>query len=42
MWGMLEPVEIELKKGKNTVTFYRGHYFQKGVTIRDFTLTPVE
>ncbi|MGM0488422.1 MAG: hypothetical protein ACQESR_16890 [Planctomycetota bacterium] len=42
MWDKLKPVEIELKKGKNMMTFYRGHYFQRGVTIRDFTLTPVK
>ncbi len=42
MWGMLDPVEIELKKGKNILTFYRGHYFQRGVTIRDFALEPVK
>lgn len=41
-WGMLEPVEIELKRGKNTLAFYRGHYYQRGVTIRDFALAPVE
>jgi hypothetical protein len=36
------PVEIELAKGKNVLKFSRGHYFMRGVTIRDFTLTPVE
>ena len=41
MWDELEPVEIELKKGKNVLTFYRGHYYQRGVTVKDFTLTPV-
>ncbi len=42
MWGELEPVEIELSQGKNTLSFQRGHYFQRGVSIRDFTLTPVK
>lgn len=42
MWGVLEPVEIQMKKGQNELTFHRGHYFMRGVTIRDFTLTPVE
>ena len=42
MWEELKPVEIELKKGKNVLTFYRGHYFMRGVTIRDFKLTPVK
>lgn len=40
MWDELKPVEIELKKGKNMLTFSRGHYFQRGVTIRDFKLVP--
>ena len=40
-WGELEPVENELKKGTNTLNFHRGHYFMRGVTIRDFTLTPL-
>ena len=42
MWGEIEPVEIELSQGKNTLSFHRSHYFQRGVTIRDFTLTPVK
>ncbi len=42
MWDELKPVEIELNKGKNVLTFFRGHYFMRGVTLRDFTLTPVE
>ncbi len=42
MWGELEPVEIELVQGKNTLSFHRSHYFQRGVTIRDFNLTPVK
>ena len=42
MWGELEPVEIELQQGENVLTFHRGHYFMRGVTIRDFTLIPVK
>lgn len=42
MWDELKPAEIELKKGENVLAFYRGHYFMRGVTIRDFTLTPVK
>ncbi len=41
LWGELDPVEIELKQGKNELSFGRGHYFMRGVTIRDFTLEPV-
>ena len=42
MWGELEPVEVELAKGRNVLTFSRGHYFMRGVTIRDFKLAPAE
>ena len=42
LWDDLDPVEIELVKGKNVLNFSRGHYFMRGVTIRDFTLAPVE
>ncbi len=42
MWAELDPVEVELKQGANTLSFQRGHYFQKGVSIRHFTLTPVQ
>jgi hypothetical protein len=41
LWGELEPVEIELKQGRNTLSFHRGHYYMRGITIRDFTLTPL-
>ena len=42
MWGTTEPVELNLAKGKNVLTFSRDHENLKGVSIRDFTLTPVK
>lgn len=41
-WGQLEPVGIELAQGRNTLTFSRGHFYIRGVSIRDFTLSPVK
>jgi hypothetical protein len=41
LWGELEPVEIELKQGENTLSFHRGHYYMRGITLRDFTLSPL-
>jgi len=41
MWDTTAPVEIALKKGKNILTFTRDHENLKGISIRDFTLTPV-
>jgi hypothetical protein len=41
LWGKLEPVEIELKQGQNTLSFHRGHYYMRGITLRDFILTPI-
>lgn len=45
LWGTVEPVQVSLKKGKNTITFARGgddpnHI--RGLSIRDFTLTPMK
>lgn len=40
LWQNTEPVEIELVKGKNLLRFSRVGSV-KGVTIKDFTLTPV-
>jgi hypothetical protein len=40
MWDQTEPVELALAKGKNVLTFTRDHEWLKGLTIRDFTLTP--
>lgn len=42
MWGETEPVEVTLKKGQNVLSFSRDHELLKGLTIRDFTLTPVK
>lgn len=40
LWGETEPVEIKLDKGKNVLTFSRGGKNIRGLTIKDFTLTP--
>ena len=42
MWDTTEPVELELVKGKNVLTFSREHENVKGISIRDFTLSPVK
>lgn len=42
MWETSQPVTVELTKGKNLLTFDRQHPKLKGVTIRDFTLTPLD
>lgn len=41
MWGKTQPVEVSLAKGKNVFTLARGGKDIRGVTIKDFTLTPV-
>jgi len=41
MWDKTQPVEIALARGKNVLTFSRDHEGLKGLTIRDFTLKPV-
>jgi len=41
MWDTTKPVQIELAKGKNVLTFSRDHEKLKGLTIKDFTLKPV-
>lgn len=42
MWDKTQPVEITLAKGRNVLTFSReSDDFFRGLTIRDFTLTPV-
>jgi len=38
MWNTTPPVELTLVKGKNVLTF--SHQGGKGLTIKDFTLTP--
>jgi len=40
LWGQSAPVVIELEKGKNLLSFSRAGEV-KGVSIKDFTLTPV-
>jgi hypothetical protein len=40
MWDTTKPVVVELKKGKNHFLFKREGGV-KGITIKDFTLTPV-
>ncbi|MFZ9935511.1 MAG: hypothetical protein ACO3JG_00475 [Luteolibacter sp.] len=43
MWDQTEPVEITLQQGSNVLTFSREQDDRlKGITIRDFTLTPVK
>ncbi|MCF7955244.1 MAG: hypothetical protein K9M75_05535 [Phycisphaerae bacterium] len=41
MWDKTQPVEIALAQGRNVLTFSRDHESLKGLTIRDFTLKPV-
>lgn len=41
-WDETQPITVELKKGENVLSFHRGHYFMRGVTIRDFNLVPVK
>jgi len=42
MWDKTQPVVISLVKGRNVLRFSRGSDASiKGLTIRDFTLTPV-
>jgi hypothetical protein len=41
MWGATQPVEVTLNKGRNILRFSRAEPI-KGLTIKDFTLTPVK
>ena len=41
MWEKTPPVEIALAKGQNVLRFSR-HDPRRGLTIKDFTLTPVK
>lgn len=41
MWGKTESVQVTLKKGANVIIFSGGHEALKGLTIKDFTLTPL-
>ncbi|MFO7821068.1 MAG: hypothetical protein R6V56_03285 [Lentisphaeria bacterium] len=42
LWDTTEPVQITLDKGKNVLTFSRAGDNIRGLTIKDFTLTPVK
>lgn len=43
MWETTAPVRIELVEGRNVLHFeHRASGYPKGVTIKDFTLTPVK
>ena len=41
-WQISNPVELTLLKGENTLSFWRDNPPQKGVAIKEFTLTPVK
>jgi hypothetical protein len=41
-WDMTEPVELNLSKGKNTLRFSRQEERLKGISVKDFKLSPVE
>jgi hypothetical protein len=41
MWDRTQPVEVSLVKGRNVLRFSRNEPV-KGLTIKDFTLTPVK
>jgi hypothetical protein len=34
-------LQAEFNQGGNTLSFHRGHYYMRGITIRDFTLIPL-
>jgi len=40
LWGVSEPVDLVLADGKNVLKFSRSGDDIRGLTIRDFTLTP--
>jgi hypothetical protein len=42
MWDNTPPVEVALVKGKNVLHFSRGGANIRGLTLKDFTLTPVK
>jgi len=41
MWDTIEPVTVTLLMGRNVLRFSRAHQGLKGLTIKDFTLTPL-
>ena len=42
VWQSSKPVRLTLVKGENTLSFWRDEPPQKGVAIKEFTLTPVK
>ena len=42
IWQDSEPVLLTLREGENTLNFWRDEPPQKGLALKDFTLTPVE
>ena len=42
MWQTTKPVEVTLVKGLNLLRFTRNTTFLRGLTIKDFTLTPAK
>jgi len=43
MWETTKPVEVTLVKGGNVLRFsHKSDGYEKGVTVRDFTLTPLK
>lgn len=42
LWGETAPVDVSLKKGKNVLTVSRTGDNIRGLTIKDFTLSPVK
>ena len=42
VWQVSEPVEITLVKGENVLNFWRDEPPQKGVAIKEFTLSPIQ
>jgi|GEM_PF-511153 len=43
LWGITEPIAVELKKGRNVFRLRRdSEGSEKGITIKDFKLTPWE
>jgi hypothetical protein len=41
LWQKTQPVAISLRKGQNVINFELAQG-SRGVTIKDFTLTPVK
>ena len=42
MWQKTKPVQVTLVEGRNLLHFERNTDYLRGVTIKDFTLTPVK